>query len=572
MRAMGWLCVAAAVAFGCGKTNNGSGQTPGGGSGSGLPPAAQHALHIHVTGNGDARSSAPAFSCASDCQQMVDSAAMVHLVAVPASGWKFDGWQGGCSGAAACDVTMAADHDVTAAFSALPPPAPGNARVSVVFIGNGSGRVTSAPAGIDCPGTCSMNVQSGSLVALSGQPDANSGFTGWGGGCNGVGGCSVSASADVTVWANFTANAPPPPPPPPAQCANLTPGAPPPAMSIANYTSATCGAGMGDLTGTLGLESFDSPAGDTLHIVDSNTGMQAGVASYGGAKGFFMPTRDGFIGAFHYLTNPTPYWFAQYWRHDGAFVQSGRGIVGTSLFSGTPFGTVAIAGNFNWQGLPARPQLWMIGWNQTDVQCGHDLASAGTVFGLGGDANGRVLVIIDGGGGTISGQWFDETCTAMTGVFTLISGFSAGANTWFETAPLIGGGVAVRRVDQQNDADGRPYRTAQWLVKVQAGSATPQPAPKWLTDRPGTSMAIARSGNAYAMLPLGAPDADCAQKVEVIAPDGTACGSFDATIASGGCRTEDLALGLDGTLIQLLPKNLRGSNTCAYRWWPHALR
>jgi hypothetical protein len=290
-----------------------------------------------------------------------------------------------------------------------------------------------------------------------------------------------------------------------------------------------------------------------------------------GTRGFFMPTRDGFIGLFHFQS-PQLYWYPVYWNHSGAYVQSGQGIIGSVIFTGTPFGTVAIAGNFNWPQVAPRPQLWMLGWNGTDVHCGHDLASAGTVFGLGGDASGRVLVVTDGGAGNISAQWFDENCTAMTGEFRLITGFQAGANTWFETAPLIGGGAAVRRVDQQNDSDGRPYRTGRWLVTLPAGSAVPETAPKWLIDRPNTGMALARSRAAYAMLPMGAPDADCAQKVEVMAPDGTSCGSLDATIASGRCRTEDFGLGLDGTPVQLLPKSLSAPRTCAYRWWPHALR
>jgi hypothetical protein len=93
-----------------------------------------------------------------------------------------------------------------------------------------------------------------------------------------------------------------------------------------------------------------------------------------------------------------------------------------------------------------------------------------------------------------------------------------------------------------------------------------------MTDRSNTNFAIARSGRAYAVLPMGGPDASCAQKVEVLAPDGTACGSFDTTIASGSCRTEDMGFGQDGTPVQLMPRNLSSAGTCYYRWWPHALR
>jgi hypothetical protein len=284
-----------------------------------------------------------------------------------------------------------------------------------------------------------------------------------------------------------------------------------------------------------------------------------------------VPTRDGFTGVFHYLTNTEDGWFADYWRHDAAFVQSGRTIIGKIVSAGTPFGTVAIAGTLNWAGLARRPQLWMLGWNATDLHCGHDLASAGTVFGLGGDANGRVLVVTDGGSGNIDAQWFDENCTAMTGAFRLITGFQAGANTWFETAPLIDGGVAVRRVDQQNDGTGRPYTTSRWLVTVPLGATRATAAPQWLTSRPDTNMAIVRSGRAYAMLPLGAPAAICGQMIDILASDGTQCGSFAVGLESGLCRTEDVTLALDGTPIQLRPRaSFPGS--CAYRWWPSALR
>jgi hypothetical protein len=51
----------------------------------------------------------------------------------------------------------------------------------------------------------------------------------------------------------------------------------------------------------------------------------------------------------------------------------------------------------------------------------------------------------------------------------------------------------------------------------------------------------------------------------------TSSGSFDGGIARGQCRTDDLAPGLDGTPIQLLPKALAPANTCSYRWWPAAL-
>src|SRR5438034_4964425 len=56
---------------------------------------------------------------------------------------------------------------------------------------------------------------------------------------------------------------------------------------------------------------------------------------------------------------------------------------------------------------------------------------------------------LDGGGASISAQWFDANGTALTGEFVIIREFQAGPNTWFETAPLIGGGLVVRRSEER---------------------------------------------------------------------------------------------------------------------------
>jgi hypothetical protein len=342
-------------------------------------------------------------------------------------------------------------------------------------------------------------------------------------------------------------------------------------VSTTTFTPATCSVGIGDRTGTLGLQSFATP-GDDLHIVDAATGNQIRVSSHANADGFFVPTLDGFTGLFHFRTNTDSLWFSEYWNHRGDFVSGQTEIEGSRVVAGTPVGTMAIAGNFNLVGRPPRPQLFILGANDTFLHCAHDLASSGTVFGLGGDAQGRILVITDGGSGRIAAQWFDGDCTPNTGAFTLIASFSAGPATFFDTAPLIGGGVAVRRVDEQKDSAGVPFTTSSWLVTVGGGNATVQPAPQWLTSRPNTNMALAHGGSAYAMLPLGEPGVTCSQQVDVLASDGTVCGSLPLPIADGQCRTQDLGLSLDGTPIQLLPSSLAQPNTCAYRWWPFALR
>ncbi len=81
--------------------------------------------------------------------------------------------------------------------------------------GTGSGRVTSSPAGISCPATCSAGFQTGGQVTLTEAPASGSTFAGWsGGGCSGTGTtCRVTMSSAQTVTAKFNAGSPPPPAP-----------------------------------------------------------------------------------------------------------------------------------------------------------------------------------------------------------------------------------------------------------------------------------------------------------------------------------------------------------------------
>ncbi|HEY2029939.1 MAG TPA: hypothetical protein VGH20_12100 [Myxococcales bacterium] len=76
--------------------------------------------------------------------------------------------------------------------------------IQLNLVGAGTGRVTSQPAGIDCPGTCAMAVAPGTAVTLTATADATSHFEGYGGGCSGL---SCSFTADTTtkpIFANFT--------------------------------------------------------------------------------------------------------------------------------------------------------------------------------------------------------------------------------------------------------------------------------------------------------------------------------------------------------------------------------
>ena len=71
----------------------------------------------------------------------------------------------------------------------------------------GDGRVTSSPAGIDCPAKCSRQLRAGTKVTLQARPaTAADTFVGWEGACRGTGPCTVTLSTSKSVTARFQRN------------------------------------------------------------------------------------------------------------------------------------------------------------------------------------------------------------------------------------------------------------------------------------------------------------------------------------------------------------------------------
>jgi|GEM_PF-2430869 len=67
--------------------------------------------------------------------------------------------------------------------------------LTVAKAGNGTGTVTSSPAGINCGGTCSANFNSGTQIVLTAAASAGSSFAGWAG-------CDSSSGANCTIALN----------------------------------------------------------------------------------------------------------------------------------------------------------------------------------------------------------------------------------------------------------------------------------------------------------------------------------------------------------------------------------
>lgn len=90
--------------------------------------------------------------------------------------------------------------DIPAALAALD----NLTKLTVNKAGTGSGRVTSAPAGIDCGSDCTGNFPGGTGVTLTATAGKNSVFTRWSGACTGTQGCVVTLDEAKAVTAMFT--------------------------------------------------------------------------------------------------------------------------------------------------------------------------------------------------------------------------------------------------------------------------------------------------------------------------------------------------------------------------------
>lgn len=189
LRSAAAAALAAAALIGC-----------GGGAEPVAPPVP---LEVSVTGGGTIGSQPAGIDCGSMCSAVFSPGTSVTLTATASAGARFAGWGGACSGTTTgCVITMNEARRVTAAFVPVQVGVTYNLTLSVT----GSGRVTSAPAGIDCGTTCTGSFASDTRVVLSAAPASGQTFVGWAGACSGTAPtCSVTMSAAQSVAATFAA-------------------------------------------------------------------------------------------------------------------------------------------------------------------------------------------------------------------------------------------------------------------------------------------------------------------------------------------------------------------------------
>jgi streptogramin lyase len=151
------------------------------------------------TGSGTVTGDPFGINCGAACSQLFDVGTVVTLTATPAAGSVFAGWagDGDCSDGS---VTMTAPRSCTAVFNL---PAATQFTLSVAKPGNGTGTVSSNPAGIGCGADCVQAYEQGTAVALTPVADAGSVFAGWGGDADCADGV-VTMTADRACSATFS--------------------------------------------------------------------------------------------------------------------------------------------------------------------------------------------------------------------------------------------------------------------------------------------------------------------------------------------------------------------------------
>ena len=178
------------------------------------------ALQISAGGPGRVTSVPAGLDCGQGshaCQTTVPHASTVTLTPVPGTDGRFAAWDGACAAAGSGPCTVRIDGLVTqtaAAFGHSSPQA-GDQPLTVT-VNSSSTKVTSQPAGIDCPPACRAFFPSGTIVTL------HRNFGLWYGACRGEDLDRCALVVDAPTEVGLTPAPPPAAPPPPIRRVDVT--------------------------------------------------------------------------------------------------------------------------------------------------------------------------------------------------------------------------------------------------------------------------------------------------------------------------------------------------------------
>lgn len=163
-------------------------------------------LAVKLHGRGTVVSRPAGIRCPGVCRVTLQRGRPARLTATAGSGYRFAGWSGDCHGTLTCHVRLERSRSVGARFVA----ASGTATLDIDKRGDGDGSVLSDRGGIDCGGTCSASLRSGSTVVLTAHASRKSIFRGWSGaGCHGTAPCEITLERHEQVLARFALRSPP---------------------------------------------------------------------------------------------------------------------------------------------------------------------------------------------------------------------------------------------------------------------------------------------------------------------------------------------------------------------------
>ena len=264
------------------------------------------------------------------------------------------------------------------------------------------------------------------------------------------------------------------------------------------------------------------------------------------AMGPVLPRGNGFFGVDHITSSDPPNDYLHLWTFapDGSGPsQNVGGFLCRAALEPISAAGVLLLGNC---GAGIRSAGRVVWYDDAGAQKWSN--SPGLAFPLdatAGDSGGNVLVTAASDAvrgrtpGDLVGRWIAPDGSLSGDWFVIVTG-----NTTPSTLqPLIGGGVAV-------------MQNGKWVAVVPALGA-PRSPPDWLVSRPDHDFRIVRGGKAYAFTSRIVAPASGGPSVEVVAPSGLWCGTFDT---KGSAAT----VGADGSVIA-------NNDSCARRVWPRLL-
>lgn len=178
----------------CEETTTGSTATP-----------SRLEMRFDGSGSGYVTSSDGTFNCLSSpgvCSQSYPDQVTLALTGSPNPGSRFIHWTDDCNDQFGNPVVGQINKVVSgtvrckARFDLIP-----QVQVTVQLTGSGVGTVSSTPAGLSCPSTCTASFNADSTVTLTATPASSSDFAGWSGGqlCISPANPAVTFTAAVSV-------------------------------------------------------------------------------------------------------------------------------------------------------------------------------------------------------------------------------------------------------------------------------------------------------------------------------------------------------------------------------------